>query len=106
MKKYIALICAILMLLLTACNNQTPSDETPTDAPTQSEQSTESSETTPPADEKNPINTMEKLADVDGVISVTKQTFSQQAITSMLLQSPKEKASRARSRDTDSTEDR
>lgn len=78
MKKYIALICAILMLLLTACNNQTPPDETPTDAPTQSEQPTDNGETTPPPEEKNPINTMEKLADVDGVISVTKQTFSQQ----------------------------
>ena len=78
MKKYIALICAILMLLLTACNNQTPPDETPTDAPTQSEQPTDNVETTPPLEEKNPISTMEKLADVDGVISVTKQTFSQQ----------------------------
>ena len=78
MKKYIALICAILVLLLTACNNQTPPDETPTDTPTQSEQPTDNNETTPPAEEKNPINTMEKLVDLEGVISVTKQTFSQQ----------------------------
>ena len=78
MKKYIALICAIVMLLLTACNNQTPPTETPTDTPAQSEQPTDNSETTPPAEEKNPINTMEKLVDLEGVISVTKQTFSQQ----------------------------
>ena len=72
MKKYIALICAILMLLLTACNNQTPPTpthtETTTDNPPQSEQ---------PTEKKNPINTMEKLSEVDGVISVTKQAFSQ-----------------------------
>ena len=78
MKKYIALICAILVLLLTACNNQTPPDEPPADTPTQSEQPTDNNETTPPAEEKNPINTMEKLVDLEGVISVTKQTFSQQ----------------------------
>lgn len=78
MKKYIALICAILMLLFTACNNQTPLSETPTDTPSQSEEPTDNSETTPPAEEKNPINTMEKLAGVDGVLSVTKQNFTSQ----------------------------
>lgn len=77
MKKYIALICAILMMLLTACN-KTPPTSTPTDNPTQSEQPTENTQTTPPPVEKNPINTMEKLSEVDGVISVTKQTFSKQ----------------------------
>ena len=65
MKKYIVLICAIFMLLLTACNNQSPPIETPTDTPSQPEQPTDSSETTPTAEEKNSINTMEKLtADV------------------------------------------
>ena len=54
MKKYIALICAILMLLLTACNNQTPPDETPTDAPTQSEQPTESEQSEQPTESEQP----------------------------------------------------
>lgn len=76
-KKYIALICAFLILLLTSCNNQsTPHTQTPTDDPTQSEQPTEGMETTPPPEEKNSIDTMEKLSEVDGVISVTKQDFS------------------------------
>lgn len=78
MKKYIVLICAIFMLLLTACNNQSPPIETPTDTPSQPEQPTDSSETTPTAEEKNSINTMEKLTTVDEVFSVTKQNFSSQ----------------------------
>ena len=78
MKKYIALICTIFMLLLTACNDQTLPTETPTDTLAQSEQLTYNGESTPPVEEGNPINTMEKLANVEGVISVTKQTFSQQ----------------------------
>lgn len=78
MKKYIALICAILMLLLTACNNQTPPTEPSTDPLTGLEQPTDNGDTTTPYEENNPINTMEMLADVDGVIYVTKQTFSSQ----------------------------
>ncbi len=78
MKKYIAIFCVILMLLLTACNNQTPPAENPTDKPTQSEQPIDNGETIPPLEEKNSITTMEKLADIDGVISVTKQPFSSQ----------------------------
>ena len=76
MKKIIAWICAALMLFLTACHHQAPSDtDTATDMLTQSEVPTDSEETTFPV-EKNPIDTMEKLAEVDGVLSVTKQTFS------------------------------
>ena len=78
MKKYIALICAILMLLLTACNNQMPPAETPTETYAQSEQPTDNGEIMPQPEEKISINTMEKLTDVDGVISVTEQSFSKQ----------------------------
>lgn len=67
MKKNIAIVCAVLMLFLTACHNQTP----PIDDPIQSEQSAGDGET-------NSINTMEKLLNIDGVVSVTKQTFSTQ----------------------------
>lgn len=66
------------MLLLTACNSQTPQGEAPKDTTTPSEQATDNGDTTPPPEEKNPINTMEKLIDVDGVISVTKQNFLSQ----------------------------
>ncbi len=72
MKKYMALICVILLVLLTACNNQSSTPPT-TDTPSGNQG------TTPPADEqKNPISSVEKLADVDGVIEVKKQTFSTQ----------------------------
>lgn len=77
MKRSLSLLCASLILLLTACAQQAPS-VLPTDTPAQSEhaeQPTDGDATSPP-EEKNPINTMEKLADVDGVISVTKQSFS------------------------------
>lgn len=77
MKKYMALIGAMLMLLFTACNNQTMSQETSTAPHSQSEQTTNNNEPTPLPEKKNPINTMEKLVDVDGVVSVTQQTFSQ-----------------------------
>lgn len=84
MKKYIALICLICLicvLLLTACTNQNTDVESPTeDIATmenteQSEKNTESSENLAEK-EKNPINTMEKLTEVQDVISVTKQYFS------------------------------
>ena len=75
MKKYIALICTIFMLLLTACNDQTLPTETPTDTLAQSEQLTDNGESTPPVEEENPINTMEKLANVEGVISVLIKRF-------------------------------
>ena len=90
MKKYIALICAFFILLLTACNNQTQPTEIATDTPTQKatelstdttkklENPTDSNVITPPTEETNLINSMEKLSGVDGVISVTKQTFLQQ----------------------------
>ena len=76
MKQYIAFICAILLLLLCSCQHQTPHAEMPADNPPSSEQENVKGENTPPKEEKNPIQTMEKLAEVDGVISVTKQTFS------------------------------
>ena len=62
MKKYIALICLICVLLLTACTNQNTDVESPTeDIATmenteQSEKNTESSENVAEK-EKNPINT-------------------------------------------------
>lgn len=83
MKKYIRLLCAcagiLLVLSWTACTNQPPPHaETSTDSPTPSERPNESGASTSAPEEKNTINTMEKLAEVDGVISVTEQTFSSQ----------------------------
>ena len=82
MKKYIALICLILALLLTSCTSHQNDEEMPTDSTIadnseQTEKNTENS-ATEPVEIKNPINTMEKLADVEGVISVSKQSFSRQ----------------------------
>lgn len=82
MKKYIALICLILALLLTSCTSYQNDEEMPTDSTIadnseQTEKTTENS-ATEPVEIKNPINTMEKLADVEGVISVSKQSFSRQ----------------------------
>ena len=82
MKKYIALICLILALLLTSCTSHQNDEEMPTDSTIadnseQTEKTTENS-ATEPVEIKNPINTMEKLADVEGVISVSKQSFSRQ----------------------------
>lgn len=77
MKKIIAFLCAILMLLLTACKE--PSEVETTPLP----ETTPQVETTTPSDEggdtpevKEPIDTMEKLAQVDGVLSVTQQEFA------------------------------
>lgn len=92
MKKYIALICLLLILSLTSCSDQNSNVEKTTDntIPSQQIQNTEetkNSEYTEKITENsesdvvekvNPINTMEKLSDVDGVVSVTKQTFSRQ----------------------------
>lgn len=78
MKKYQALFCVLFMLLLTACHNQISPAEIPTDTPARSEQPTDSRDTTPSPKEKNSINTMEKLTEVAGVISVTRQNFSNQ----------------------------
>lgn len=77
MRKTIALLCAVLMLLLTACSS-TPVTETTPPAET-----TPQIETTTPADggEDAPkvinglINTMERMTEVEGVLSVEKQTF-------------------------------
>ncbi len=76
MKKCVVLFCVILVLLLTACDNQTPPVQPPADTPTQSEQQADNSQITPSPEEKNPISTMEMLTDVDGVISVTRQNFT------------------------------
>lgn len=76
MKKYITLICLFLLLSLVACGNQGSNAETTTDDTTQLEQPTVNEETTELTEQKNPIDSMEKLSDVEGVISVTKQSFS------------------------------
>ena len=77
MKKIIALFCAVLMLVLTACKEPLAVEET-----TSTEQIPQAV-TTLPADTgeeipeiKESIDTMEKLAEVDGVLSVTQLEFS------------------------------
>lgn len=77
MKKIIALFCAVLMLALTACK------EAPTPEVTTLPETISQVETTPSTDAeegmpeiKESIDTMEKLAEVDGVLSVTQLEFS------------------------------
>ena len=78
MKKTISLIVAMLALLLTSCNEATPLvSENPTLIPPQTVL-TESNNATTSPEKTNPINSMEKLVDVGGVVSVTKQSFSNQ----------------------------
>lgn len=72
-------MCTLFLLLLTACNNQSHT-ESSKDNQTNSERVTENGENTPPEEEKKSINSMEKMVEVDGVISVTKQNFSQTII--------------------------
>lgn len=77
MRKTIALLCAIMMLLLTACNSTSVTETTPpTETTTQIETTTpaDGGEDTPEV--KEPIDTMEKLTRVDGVLSVTQLAFS------------------------------
>ena len=75
MRKYIALFFAVVMLFMTACNHQPPADsENSKGNQNQMEQPTDNSDTA----NKNPVTSMEKLTDVDGVISVAKQAFSMQ----------------------------
>jgi hypothetical protein len=69
MKKIIALFCAVLMLALTACK------EAPTPEVTTLPETISQVETTPSTDAeegmpeiKEPIDTMEKLTRVDGVL--------------------------------------
>ena len=86
MKKFIALILAILMILLTACGGQMPyetekavePDET---LPREDENTITSEITTDPVETitdplEVTVDTMEKMSEVDGVVSVAKQTFS------------------------------
>ena len=79
MKKTIALLCAILMLL-TAC------DKSPKEVTTTPSETTSQVETTTPTDENEdeteeipksntPINTMERMTEAEGVLSVEKQEF-------------------------------
>ena len=90
MKKILAILSAILLLILPSCNNQSPKSDNPTDTSPltgiteistqkeKNEESTEPQESTPEDIEKNKINSMEKLTDIEEVISVTKQSFSTQ----------------------------
>ena len=88
MKKYLVLICAVLMLMLAACNNQVVNiddvtesvadgEDTETVASTQSEKITDNTEADPQPVKKD-ITSMENLTKVDGVRSVAKQTFKSQ----------------------------
>ena len=77
MKKIIAFFCALLMLALTACK------EPPEVEITTSTEQIPQAVTTLPADTgeevpeiKESVDTMEKLAEVDGVLSVTQLEFS------------------------------
>lgn len=78
MKKTIALLCAILMLLMTACN------KAPEETTTLPETTPQVEITTPIEEEgeeeevpklQEPVNTMERMTEVEGVLSVEKQTF-------------------------------
>lgn len=79
MKETIALLCAIMMLLLTACNQSpeevtTLSETTPqVEATLPTEGNENGEEETPKSN--TPVNTMERMTEVDGVLSVEKQTF-------------------------------
>ena len=82
MKRILALTCAILLLILSSCNATTPQDtsESITESAPQSTQANEEAKTESETSQalKNTITSMEKLKNVSGVISVTKQSFSQQ----------------------------
>ena len=69
-KRIFSLLLAILFLFLTACGQKTDPDA----------QTTPDAEVTTPADgageaPTSPINTMERMTELDGVISVTKQVI-------------------------------
>lgn len=78
MKRTIALLCAILMLLMTSCN------KSPEEGTTLPETTSQVENTTPIEEEgekeeapkpQEPVNTMERMTEVEGVLSVEKQTF-------------------------------
>ena len=78
MKRTIALLCAILMLLMTACN------KSPEEGTTLPETTPQVENTTPIEEEgekeklkkpQDPVNTMECMTEVEGVLLVEKQTF-------------------------------
>ncbi len=78
MKKYLILILALFMVLLVSCNKETSNNTEASSKNTiQHTQTTEHIETAPDPQE-DIIDTMEKLTEVDGVIDITKQTFSSQ----------------------------
>lgn len=77
MKKYTALVLVVLMLIFTACNNSNNSDNT-TNNHVPKNTSTPQTDIHDPSVDNKQINTMEKLAEVEDVISVTKQSFSKQ----------------------------
>lgn len=79
MKRTIALLCTILMLLMTSCN------KSPEETTTLPETTPQVENTTPIEEEgekeevpkpQEPVNTMERMTEVEGVLSVEKQTFS------------------------------
>lgn len=74
MKRYIALICVALILLLCACNKEEPPSKT--EETLQSTKNTTTAAVTTAPQIQNPINRMEKMTQLDDVISVTKQAFS------------------------------
>ena len=79
MKKTIALLCAILMLLMTACNNSSEEGKTLPQTTPQVEITTPSEkegEKEEGSKTQEPVNTMERMTEVEGVLSVEKQKFS------------------------------
>lgn len=72
-KMRVALFCAALLFLLTACARTTPdqTEQKPAAAGADASANEETHQTAT-------VDTMEKMVDIDGVLSVTMQAFSQQ----------------------------
>jgi len=69
MKKYALILTLLMLMAVVSCNKQT------TQSQTQDGTSTDDREISV-TEKTNPISSMEKLTDANGVISVTKQSFS------------------------------
>ncbi len=76
MKKYLALLIAILMLILASGNNSTSISRAETSDDSVFSETPSWNEVTTSSEENNNINMMEKLTEIEDVISVTKPDFS------------------------------